>query len=41
MFLVETLFLDGLGCRLPVFLRKGGTGQNKDQEARLHGGKSY
>ena len=29
MFLVKTIFLDGLACRLPVFLRKGETSQNR------------
>ena len=28
-FLVKTIFLDGLACNMPVFLRKGETSQNK------------
>jgi len=28
-FLVKMIFLDGLACRLPVFLRKGETSQNR------------
>jgi hypothetical protein len=28
-FLVKTIFLDGLACRLPVFLRKEQTSQNR------------
>ena len=29
VFLVENDILDGLACRLPVFLRKGETNQNR------------
>jgi len=33
--------LNGLAFRLHVSWRKGGTGKNKDWEARLHGGRKY
>jgi len=40
-FLVKTIFLDGLSCRIPVFLRKGRTSQNGHSSVRLHRGKRY
>jgi hypothetical protein len=35
----ETICSDGLACRLPVFLTKGGTLQNRNSNFRLHGGR--
>ena len=35
------IFLDGLACRIPVFLRKGETNQNKHSNFRISIGKRY
>jgi len=35
------IFLDGLACRIPVFLRKGETNQNKHSNVRISRGKRY
>ena len=40
MFLVENDILEGLACRLPVFLRKGEPSQNRHSNVRLHRGVS-
>jgi hypothetical protein len=38
LFFVETIFSDGLACRLPVFLRNGNKPELKH---RLHRGRRY
>jgi len=35
------IFLDGLACRIPVFLRKRETNQNKHSNVRISRGKRY
>jgi len=35
------IFLDGLACRIPVYLRTDKTSQNRDSNVRLHTGKRY
>ena len=35
------IFLDGLACGIPVFLRKGETNQNKHSNVRISRGKRY
>jgi hypothetical protein len=35
------IFLDGLSCRIPVFLRRGETNQNKHSKVRINRGKRY
>jgi len=35
------IFLDGLACRITVFLRKGETNQNKHSDVRISRGKRY
>jgi len=35
------IFLDGLACGVPVFLRKGETNQNKHSNVRISRGKMY
>jgi hypothetical protein len=35
------IFLDGVACRIPVFLRKGETYQNKHLNVRISRGKRY
>ena len=35
------IFLDGLARRIPVFLRKGETNQNKHSNVRISRGKRY
>ena len=40
-FVVKTIFLDGLACRLAVFLRKGEINQNGHSCVRLHRGQRY
>lgn len=35
------IFLDGLACRIPVFLRKGETNQKKHSDVRISRGKRY
>jgi hypothetical protein len=32
VFLVKKIFLDGLACRIPVFLRKGETSHIRDTQ---------
>jgi hypothetical protein len=41
MQVFETIFSDGLACRLTVFLTKGETPQNGSCTVRLHEGRRY
>jgi hypothetical protein len=40
-FLVKTIFLDGLACRIPVLLREEKTSQNGHSNVRLNRANRY